>query len=652
MRVLTKSRFKEALSCPNKLFYTKKKEYANSQLEDPFLQALAEGGFQVEELSRLYYPNGHLIEGLDWDYQALANTTSKLLEQENVIIYEAAFLFDNLFIRTDILVKKGNKIELIEVKAKSFDPNNNNTFLGKNGGIVSSWKAYLFDLAFQKYVTQHCLPNCIIKAKLMLADKTKYADVDGLNQLFRISKNKTNRTGIIKKINDVSGLGQQLISAVDVDYIINEIIIGKHEAITNMNFNEVVNYFNKIYQNNQYINWPISWSCKQCEFKASKDQKEKGLLSGFEECFSKQLGWSTSDFKKPNIFEIWNFRGNKLFEQGKIFLEDLEPGDINVKVESDKLSSSERQFLQVKKAISNDLTTYVLKDQLAEEMSSWQFPLNFIDFETSTVALPMFKGMHPYEQIAFQFSHHLVFEDGRIVHFSEYINTTPGSFPNFDFLRALKRNLETNVGSIFRYSTHENTILNAIYDQLLVSDEIDKIELCNFIKVISTSKSDRVESWKGERNMIDLCEIIKKYYYNPYTKGSNSIKFVLPAILNTSKHLQNKYAQPINNIGVKSKNFDKNHIWLSLKKDVVINPYKMLPPLFKDWSEEQLKQTLSGIENIDNGGQALTAYAKLQYVDMSNEEREVLKKSLLKYCELDTLAMVMIYEELNELIKL
>lgn len=53
MKPLTKSRFKTALECPNKLFFTSKKEYANNKSEDPFLQALASGGFQVEELARL-----------------------------------------------------------------------------------------------------------------------------------------------------------------------------------------------------------------------------------------------------------------------------------------------------------------------------------------------------------------------------------------------------------------------------------------------------------------------------------------------------------------------------------------------------------------------------------------------------------------------
>jgi len=50
---LTKSRFKLALECPTKLYYTNKKdEYADERLDDAFLAALAEGGFQVAELAR------------------------------------------------------------------------------------------------------------------------------------------------------------------------------------------------------------------------------------------------------------------------------------------------------------------------------------------------------------------------------------------------------------------------------------------------------------------------------------------------------------------------------------------------------------------------------------------------------------------------
>jgi hypothetical protein len=81
-----------------------------------------------------------------------------------------------------------------------------------------------------------------------------------------------------------------------------------------------------------------------------------------------------------------------------------------------------------------------------------------------------------------------------------------------------------------------------------------------------------------------------------------------------------------------------------MQGDRVLNPYKILPPLFENWNEIEIEENLSEMENIADGGAALTAYAKLQYMDMTTKERLEISQGLLKYCELDTLAMVMIYE--------
>ena len=95
---------------------------------------------------------------------------------------------------------------------------------------------------------------------------------------------------------------------------------------------------------------------------------------------------------------------------------------------------------------------------LKKEMKSWVFPLHFIDFETSAVALPFNKGRHPYEQIAFQFSHHICYADGTIEHASEYINTTPGEFPNFKFIEALKMFYHVaNIGDARSLAIHPAT---------------------------------------------------------------------------------------------------------------------------------------------------------------------------------------------------
>ncbi len=654
MKALSKSRFKQGLECPNKLFFSNSPGiYHNKKKEDPFLKALASGGFQIEEYARLKFPNGVLIDSPyeGNDYQVLADQTAELLNQQEVIIYEAAFYIDNLFVRTDILLKKGNQIQLIEVKAKSIDPTEEYNFVGKTGGLVSRWKPYLFDLAFQTHVTQRCLPDFEVTPYLCLVDKTKIASVEGLNQLFRVKQDSEKRTGVEVLVNESSDLGNNLLHLENLTEVVSKIHDGSYRYYDNLNFFQAVNLLLDIRINDYYPNWPTQFSaCKNCEYK--KDQSAEGLakLSGFDHCFKSQHHWTDEDLVRPNIFNIWNFNNSKLLEQGLLFKDQLKPEDINYKEEAGGLSTKERQWLQIQKERDRDWSEYVDVEGLRVEMNTWVFPLHFIDFETSTVPLPFHAGRKPYEQIAFQFSHHICYEDGRVEHAHEYLNITPGEFPNFEFAEQLSLALSQDQGTIFRYSTHENTILNAILDQLHSSDNDSKYELEVFIKSICQPKDKHPHPWPiPKRNMIDLCEVVKKYYYNPLTFGSNSIKHVLPAVLQSSKAVQEKYAKPIGKIQLTSKNFSPSHVWLTGNQDGIVSPYKMLPSVFDNLSLDDLDATLSDIENINDGGAALTAYGKIQYTEMTASERNEIADALKRYCELDTLAMVMIYEHLKSL---
>jgi hypothetical protein len=650
MKVLTKSRFKLGLECPNKLYYTGKTEYANKKQEDTFLLALAEGGFQIEEYARMHFPGGILIEGNDGDYQNLWERTQELLLQENVVIYEAAFLQDGLFIRTDILVKKGNHVKLIEVKSKTFDPTDEYIFIGKRGGMVADWKPYLFDIAFQKYVIQLCYPSWQIDSSIIMADKTAVATVDGLNQFFRVSKNAENRTGIIKTIDSLGNAGESVLGTKNVSNIVEQIIANELPYSLELNFTQAVDFLKSTYLNNTYPQWPTSFGCKSCEFTAGP--AESHLKSGYKECFQTQHKWDEQEFARPKIFDVWSFRkGTELFRNDIYFMDELTEDNIGLKEEPGKLSMSARQWLQIKKEVDGDNSIYVDVDGLKAEMSKWKFPLHFIDFETSAVPLPFSSDRRPYEQIAFQFSLHTCHEDGRIEHAFQYLNNRKGEFPNFEFIRALKAALDKDSGTIFRYSNHENTILNAIYEQLGKSTEPDAEELQSFIKTVTHSKGDSAEKWSGDRDMVDLWDIVKKYYYNPLTKGSNSLKYVLPAILNSCGYLQAKYTRSIKDINISSLNLSPDHTWLSNAGGVFENPYKKLPKLFAEWSADELDDLVSGMEDLADGGAALTAYGKMQYTDISEAEVKELSIALLKYCELDTLAMVMLFEHFNELTK-
>jgi hypothetical protein len=278
-------------------------------------------------------------------------------------------------------------------------------------------------------------------------------------------------------------------------------------------------------------------------------------------------------------------------------------------------------------------------------MKEWVYPLNMIDFETSRSALPFHKGASPFDLVAFQFSHHILHEDGTVVHANEFLQTDPHRHPNLDFLRALKSALSANDGSVMIWSSYENSVLNSLLDQMengsSLPDDVD--ELREFVLSVTWKKDDKVLIREGKRKMIDLCEISKTAFFHESTKGSNSIKKVLPAMLNASEFLKKKYSQSVYGGGLpNSKNFAQPTVWWQPdEQGRAVDPYKLLPKVFEDLEtsgDTEDETTLS------HGGAAITAYARLQSEDISEEVRRAWEKALLKYCELDTLAMVMVVE--------
>ena len=655
-RYLTKSRFKLAMECPTKLFYTGKSDvYADENLEDTFLKALAEGGFQVGELAKAYFPDGQDIQSLDYE-EALAQT-SELLKQNDVIIYEAAVRFKNLFIRADILVRKGNRIDLIEVKAKSYDAGKDRDFIGARGGIASKWKPYLLDVAFQKYVAAKAFPKHNVFASLMLVDKSALCPSEGLHQKFRIVVGKTGRkrAEMTEQLTQVE-LQKKILCQVDVgtacDLIDKDVF---NVAVGPTRFVDRIRWLAEYYERDEKIISKPTPVCAHCEFRATAEEEAAGKKSGFKECWKKALKWKDQDFETPNVLNIWSYRNKiTLMEERRIAMAKVVEDDIAPKPDDKPgFSRSERQWMQVRKVQTRDTTIEFDREGLTREMSKWRFPLHFIDFETTRVAIPFNQGRLPYELVAFQFSHHVVEKDGGIRHQGQYLNTERGVFPNYDFVRALKKELEGDEGTIFRYATHENSTLAAIDRQLAKEANApkDRAALQQFIRAITTAPKDSVEQWNGKRTMVDLCEMVKRYYYAPATNGSNSIKAVLPAVLNQSEYLQKKYAQPIygGKGSIPSKNF-RDKIWIKLEGDQVIDPYKQLPKMFADVSEHDF-EWLTKDDELKDGGAAMTAYARMQFEEMGDRERSDICEALLRYCELDTLAMVMIYEAWRELIK-
>jgi hypothetical protein len=297
--------------------------------------------------------------------------------------------------------------------------------------------------------------------------------------------------------------------------------------------------------------------------------------------------------------------------------------------------------------LARDSSYYFDKEKFKSDAQQISYPLHFIDFETTMVAIPFNKGGRPYEQVAFQFSHHTLTEDGTIEHKGQWINTDRGVFPNFNFVRALKKELQNDTGTIFRYANHENTVLCQIRAQLKdspPSEVSDRNELIEWIESITVPTANSDEKWIPTRPMVDLLEMVIRYFWHPRMGGSNSIKVVLPAILAASKHLQEKYSKPIygSASGISSKNY-KDFSWIRLQSGEPIDPYKLLPRIFDNCERELLDRIYSD-DDLADGGAAMMAYSKMQFSEMKEEERAQITQALLRYCELDTMAMVMLWE--------
>lgn len=639
-RYLTKSRFKLAMECPTKLYYAQNSEiYKNAKTENDFLETLAEGGFQVGQMATLTFPDGIEIDAKE-NEAAIIQTRKYLEGTGRVVLFEPAFAFEDLLVRVDIFVKDGPYIEIIEVKAKSHD-SKSPAFLEARASIRPDMVTYIRDIAFQKYVMSRIFPKASIKAFFIMPDKSVQATTDGLNQCFRIKSEKGQKLiAHTKESKHQVIANSSILKKVQVDPFIdtmmnNPLNYPGSDAQTDNCLPNVSKIWAEAYKNNIKIPPTMHSGCGKCEFRADKHEVYQ---SGFHQCLEQFTNLSRDEIDQGTVLDIWRFRKKDELINSGIFKISDAANHIAVKPTDGGLSTTERQMLQVAGIpTEKDKGGFYFDCQyFRKAQRRWKYPYHFIDFETCTVALPFFRGMRPYEPIAFQFSHHVMHKDGSVEHRKQCLITEVGKFPNFDFVRELKKSLQSDSGTIFRWAAHENTILNQIRDQLInyAQSNDDTQTLINFIDSITN---------KARRSMIDLNALAIRCYFHPDTKGKTSIKQVLPAVLKSSKVLKEEYSKPMVHTTT-SLNFPDNFIWYQQTNGSLINPYNLLNTKTADNSQD--KQTLKTNENLSiaDGGAAATAYARLQFESLSLQDRQNIEKALLRYCELDTLAMVMIFK--------
>jgi hypothetical protein len=71
----------------------------------------------------------------------------------------------------------------------------------------------------------------------------------------------------------------------------------------------------------------------------------------------------------------------------------------------------------------------------------------------------------------------------------------------------------------------------------------------------------------------------------------------------------------------------------------------VLPAIFPDAPE----LNYHNLEGVHNGSEAMNIFPQIQYMEPAEQERA--RHNLLKYCELDTYAMVKVWQELEKVAK-
>jgi predicted RecB family nuclease len=150
--------------------------------------------------------------------------------------------------------------------------------------------------------------------------------------------------------------------------------------------------------------------------------------------------------------------------------------------------------------------------ELEDELMDVEYPVHFLDFETFASAVPRYPNTRPYQTIPFQWSNHILFEDGRVEH-KEYLSVEDKD-PCEEFTTALLETLGRR-GTIFIYASYEKRIVFQLADQF--SDLRNQLlDLLNRFK--------------------DLYALIRKHYYHPEFYGSFSLKAVLPILVPSMNH--------------------------------------------------------------------------------------------------------------------
>lgn len=253
-------------------------------------------------------------------------------------------------------------------------------------------------------------------------------------------------------------------------------------------------------------------------------------------------------------------------------IETLEEKNIERIVDiPDDIPLKSQQLLQLK-ATKEDKVLLKL-DEIKKFLSSFVFPLYFLDYETLASVVPLFDGHKPYQQVPFQYSLHV-------------LDTPGGTLKHFGYLHDERSNPILPL---------TQSLMSQIGDKGTILTWNESFEKGRNTEMGCTDNACFTFYEQVNDRILDLMKPFSKgWYVDKRFLGSASIKKVLPVLV------------------------------------------------------PELSYTTL---DIHEGGTAQRIWMETVLDGKHESEREKILLDLDKYCSLDTLAMVKIYQRLSDFIK-
>ena len=203
------------------------------------------------------------------------------------------------------------------------------------------------------------------------------------------------------------------------------------------------------------------------------------------------------DYSIFNIFNLGSKKQVELYNNGIIDIADI-PEDFD-------MTAIQKQVIENYKSKAS----YIDKENIKAFLENLTYPIYHLDFETYQQAIPEYKGLKPFEQIPFQYSLHIEYEDGKLEH-KEYL-AQDSVDSRFELAQKLCDDIPNNVTVLAYNMSFEKGVIKRLANTFT--------DLEQHLLAINENIQDLMTPFQ------------KKWYVTASMNGSYSIKYVLPALV-------------------------------------------------------------------------------------------------------------------------